>query len=163
MFAPPLAVFNNKDHAREEDIALGLVLSVECDRTPHDARRQLEDLLGPPTLVVRSGGVWVDDDGEAHDKLHLHWRLKEPARSRDDLAALKGARASAARLVGADSTNNPINHPIRWPGSWHRKKEPRLCSILAVDPDVEITLAAAIAALPPPPTITRQGHTLETG
>jgi hypothetical protein len=161
VFAPPLAVFNNKIHAREEDVLAGLVLSVECDRTPHDARRQLEDLLGPTTLAVRSGGVWIDDDGEAHDKLHLHWRLKEPAHSRDDLAALKGARASATRLVGGDPTNNPICHPIRWPGSWHRKKEPRLCSIVTVEPDVEITLAAAIAALPVPPAETRQGHTVE--
>jgi hypothetical protein len=32
VFAPPLAVFNNKDHAREEDVLAGLVLSVECDR-----------------------------------------------------------------------------------------------------------------------------------
>ena len=62
---------------------------------------------------------------------------------------------------GATSTNNPICHPIRWPGSWHRKKEPRLCSTVAVEPDVEIALAAAVAALPAPPTETRQGRTVE--
>ena len=161
VFSPPTCVFVGNEHAREEDVFAGLVLSVECDRTPHDARRQLEDLLGPPTAVIRSGGLWVDADGEVHDKLHLHWRLAQPARGADDLTALKSARASATRLVNGDSTNDPVNHPIRWPGSWHRKKEPRLCSILAVDPDIEITLAAAIAALPAPPTETRQGHTVE--
>jgi hypothetical protein len=159
VFAPPLAVFNNKDQARGEDVLTGLVLSVECDRTPHAARRQLEDLLGPCTVVVRSGGVWIDDDGELHDKLHLHWRLVQPASSPDDLAALKAVRASAARLVGGDSTNNTICHPIRWPGSWHRKAAPRLCEIISRNPDIEITLAAATTALPTLPA--RQGHTVE--
>ena len=153
VFCPPLCVFSNKDHAGEADVLAGLVLSVECDRGAHDARRQLEDLLGPATVVVRSGGQWIDEDGEVHDRLHLHWRLAEAARGKDDLAALKAARESAARLVGADGSNNPVCHPIRWPGSWHRKKEPRLCSILAVEPDREIALAAAVAALPPPPNI----------
>jgi hypothetical protein len=161
VFAPPLCVFGNQDHAREQDVLAGLALSVECDRNPHEGRRQLEDLLGPATVVVRSGGEWVDDGGEVHDKLHLHWRLAQPARTADDLTALKGARTSAARLVNADGTNNPVNHRIRWPGSWHRKKEPRLCSIVAADPDVEITLAAAIAALPAPLSQIRQGHSVE--
>jgi hypothetical protein len=160
VFCPPTCVFGNKDNAREQDVLAGLVLSVECDRSPHNARRQLEDLLGLPTVVVRSGGQWIDDDGEVHDKLHLHWRLAQPARSPEDLIALKNARMSAARLVGGDESNNPICHPIRWPGSWHRKKGPRLCTIVAVEPDVEITLAAAIAALPAV-TVTPQAHTVE--
>ena len=48
VFAPPLAVFNNNKTAGEEDMLAGLVLSVECDRTPHDARRELEALLDRP-------------------------------------------------------------------------------------------------------------------
>ena len=156
VFCPPTCVFNNAKYAREENVLAGLVLSVECDRTPHDARRQLEDLLGPATIVVRSGGIWIDEDGEVHDELHLHWRLAQPACSKEELAALRGARESATRLVDADGTNNPICHPIRWPGSWHRKKEPRLCSIVTAEPDVEIKLVEAIAALPPPPAVTQQ-------
>jgi hypothetical protein len=66
-------------------------------------------------------------------------------------------RSSAARLVGGDTSNNPIVHPIRWPGSWHRKATPRLCEIIIAEPDVEIALTDAIAALPPP----RQAHTTE--
>jgi hypothetical protein len=161
VFCPPLCVFGNQNRAREEDVIAGLLLSIECDSAPHAARRQLEELLGPATVVVRSGGHWIDDEGAAHDKLHLHWRLAQPARTPDERIALKGARASAARLVGGDGTNNPICHPIRWPGSWHRKKQPRLCTIVAVEPDVEIKLAAAIAALPPPTTASHQGHTVE--
>jgi hypothetical protein len=51
-------------------------------------------------------------------------------------------------LVGADPTNKTVVHPLRWPGSWHRKAEPpRLCRIERCDPDVEIDLDEALAAL----------------
>jgi hypothetical protein len=96
--------------------------------------------------VVRSGGRWTNGNGEADDKLHLHWRLVQPARDRD-LAELKQVRDLAARLVGGDPSNKPVCHPIRWPGSWHRKAEPRLCEIEALNADREIDLDAAFAAL----------------
>src|SRR5262245_33875920 len=80
VFCPPIATFVNGERAREADIAAGLALSVELDQHPHEARRTLEDLLGPATLVVRSGGVWRDpDSGDVGDKLHVHWRLAVPA------------------------------------------------------------------------------------
>jgi hypothetical protein len=159
VFAPPLCVFNNIEHARKADMLAGLVLSVELDQNPHEACRALEERLGAATCLVRSGGQWIDADGEAHDKLHYHLRLAQPARSADDLKALEGARISATQLVNADASNNPVSHPIRWPGSWHRKAAPRLCEIIAVNPDVEIALADAVAALPPPPAVTRQAYT----
>lgn len=55
VFCPPLAVFKNKDKAGERDIASGLALSVECDDHPQQARARLEELLGPATVVVKSG------------------------------------------------------------------------------------------------------------
>src|SRR5262245_48250197 len=60
VFCPPLAVFANKDHAREQDLLEGLALSVECDQHPREAREILERLLGPATVVVRSGGCWCN-------------------------------------------------------------------------------------------------------
>jgi hypothetical protein len=144
-FAPPLATFTNKARAREQDLAEGLTISVECDENPHQARATLEELIGPATVVVKSGGSWING-GDAEDKLHLHWRLNKPA-ALGDLAKLKQARELAAAIVGADPTTAPINHPLRWPGSWHRKAEPRLCRIAAVDPDREIDLDAALDAL----------------
>ena len=42
VFCPPLAVFNGRDRAREQDIAQGLVLSAECDQRPQDARARLK-------------------------------------------------------------------------------------------------------------------------
>ena len=78
VFCPPLAVFSSKDHAREQDLLEGLALAVELDEHPQQARTTLENLLGPATIVVRSGGRWLDA-GHPEDKLHLHWRLKMPA------------------------------------------------------------------------------------
>jgi hypothetical protein len=147
VFCPPLAVFSNNKYAREIDIVLGPVLSVECDRHPQQAIAKLESLLGPPTIVVASGGKWIDPQtGEIQDKLHLHWRLRSAARG-GDLPKLKQARDLAARIVGGDPSNKSVVHPIRWPGSWHRKGEPTLCTIKAANPDQEIDLETALTAL----------------
>jgi hypothetical protein len=149
VFCPPLATFGNDKTATEQDVSEGLTVTVECDECPAAARAKLEAILGPATVVIRSGGIWNDGNGGAQDKLHLHWRLTQPARGRDDLVKLKRVREICARLVGADPTSIPISHPIRWPGSWHRKAQPRLTEIVACDADVEIELAAALAKLEP--------------
>jgi hypothetical protein len=115
VFCPPVAVFKTKDKAREQDIASGLALSVEYDDHPQQARAQLEQLLGPATVVVNSGGRWINGNG-AEDKLHLHWRLAHPAQSGDDLAKLKQARVLATRIVGGDPSNKPVCHPISLAG-----------------------------------------------
>ena len=148
VFCPPIAVFANKDRAREQDLLRGLVLSVECDERPQEARDKLEQLLGPATVVVASGGDWIDPEtGEVQPKLHLHWRLDQPVENKAALADLKTARDIAARLVGGDPSNKPVCHPIRWPGSWHRKGQPKLCRIVACNPEREIKLTDALAAL----------------
>src|SRR5215467_14144583 len=79
VFCPPLATFRNGRSATESDIVEGPVLSVECDARPEEARAELEAALGPATIVVCSGGQWTDASGARHNKLHLHWRLSEPA------------------------------------------------------------------------------------
>ena len=104
-------------------------------------------MLGPATLVVASGGQWKDPTtGEVQPKFHLHWRLARTAKC-EDLKLLKEARKLAAVLVGADPTNVPAVHPIRWPGSWHHKGEPVLCSIDTAYPDREIDLVNALKIL----------------
>jgi hypothetical protein len=149
VFCPPLATFSNKGSAREGDIAEGFTLSVECDENPAAARATLEPLLGPVTIAVRSGGIW-QSNGVAYDKMHLHWRLAKPATGAV-LAKLKRAREIACNLVGADPTTAPICHPLRWPGSWHRKATPRPCEIIfdASDFDREIDLDEALKKLEP--------------
>lgn len=164
VFAPPLATFSSLKNATEADLANGLCLSVELDQTPTAARLKLESLLGPATVVVSSGGEWLEaETGELHDKLHLHWRLNEPTRMRADHLRLKEARAMAAELVGGDRSNKPIVHPIRWPGSWHRKGTPRLARIVTLT-DVELDLSEslerlqeAVAVLPRPAAATSNG------
>jgi hypothetical protein len=147
VFCPPLATFHSNNGATEADLEEGLALSVECDTYPQQARARLEQILGPATAIVRSGGIWTDPQtSEQADKLHVHWRLAEPATGKA-LRLLKQARAAATRLAGGDPTNVPIVHPIRWPGSWHRKAAPRLCEITTVNPDHEIVLELALDAL----------------
>ena len=142
----PLATFTRRT-AKTNDLAAGLALTVECDSRAAEAKRVLEAVLGPPSLTVASGGVWTNPDtGACEDKLHLHWALREPAYSPEDQAALAKLRSLACELVGADATSKAIVHPLRLPGSVHRKKEPRLCRILESS-DLRIDLHEALAEL----------------
>jgi hypothetical protein len=148
VFCPPIATFTSTKRAREIDLANGLALSVECDSYPQRARSLLERLLGPATVVVASGGIWMEPvSQEPHEKLHLHWRLAEPTSDAEEHARLKRARILATRLVGGDATNVPAVHPIRWPGSWHRKSTPRLARIVAIDVARELQLTDALEQL----------------
>jgi hypothetical protein len=147
VFCPPLATFDNRAKADERSLANGLALSVELDADPERARKRLEFLIGPATVVVASGGIWDSPEGEPQPKLHVHWRLREPTRTPEAHARLKKARAMATALVGGDASNKPVVHPIRWPGSVHRKGDPTLCQILAINPDAEIDLQDALSIL----------------
>ena len=61
----------------------------------------LQAMIGSPTMVVASGGLWVDaDTGELHDKLHVHYRLAEPTQTPQEHERLKRARSLACDLVG---------------------------------------------------------------
>src|SRR5713101_4681379 len=139
VFSAPIATFANR-RAREQDVAQGLALTVECDQHPREAQTKLEQILGPATVVVTSGGKWTNGDGQVEDKLHLHWRLGHPADDKAALQKFKRARGIASRIVGADPSGKSVVHPFRWPGSWHRKAEPILCRIEALDADREIDL-----------------------
>ncbi len=72
--------------------------------------------------------------------MHLHWVLNEPTRTPEDHARLKLARKLAALLTGGDPTACPLVHPLRWPGSWHRKGQPRLSYIVEENEAAEIDL-----------------------
>jgi hypothetical protein len=148
VFCPPLAIFLYPDNAKQSNLLAGLALSVECDEHARNAVATLEQLLGPATAVVRSGGAWTDPEtGQVEDKLHIHFRITGSARGPEALTKLKRARELATAIVGGDPTNVPIVHCIRWPGSYHRKDEPKLCAFEALNPDAEIALDSALAAL----------------
>jgi hypothetical protein len=150
VFAPPVATFRTAAGSRESDIANGLTITVDLDANPSTGLRKLEAVLGPATLVVQSGGRWIDPDtGKIEPKLHVHWRLKHPTRSPDEHAVLKDARSRAKVQAQADGSAVPISHPLRWAGSWHRKAEPVLACIVddGYRPETEIDLHDAVALL----------------
>jgi P4 family phage/plasmid primase-like protien len=147
VFCPPVTTFTDRVRATKLHMAEGIALSVDCDQAPEQAVARLVNLLGVPTIVVRSGGIWTDVDGIKHDKLHLHWRLSETTRALDDHRRLEELRRLATIYVGADASNVPSVHPLRWPGSWHRKGEPRLCSIREINESAEIELSDALDTL----------------
>ena len=150
VFCPPVATFAKPRKADEAHLVDGLALSVDVDTAdPRAARATLEGLLGPATCVVATGGLWTDPStGEVAERLHLHWRLSTPTRSAEEHKRLKMLRAQAAALVGADASGKPIVHPLRWPGSVHRKGEPRPVRIIGGDAEAELSLDELAARLP---------------
>jgi hypothetical protein len=150
VFAPPVATLTNAKHATEADLAQGLVISVELDERPTQALQALVTTLGIPTVIMASGGTWTDPvTGEVQDKLHVHYRLREPTREPAAHAKLKHARRLAVRLVGADPTTITTVHPLRWAGSWHLKdpKNLKLARVGGGDPEAEIDLDEALRLL----------------
>src|SRR5260370_4687141 len=139
VFCPPIATFRTERNAKGVNLACGLVLTVECDEAVKAARERLVRILGPVTIAVASGGEWTDPDtGEVSDKEHLHWRLNEPTRDAAAHGLLKEARQLAAEIVRGDgSAANPV-HPLRWPGSWHRKGAPRLRRLCSFNDPAQI-------------------------
>jgi hypothetical protein len=59
VFAPPVAVFRQEAdwRAREEDLLEVPVLSLELDQSPRAGLADLEYLIGPANMVIKSGGV----------------------------------------------------------------------------------------------------------
>lgn len=148
VFCPPVVTFQSADNAKSENVREGLALSVDCDTTPSAARGKLESILGPASVVVASGGNWIDPGtGEVEEKLHLHWRLAKPTQVAEEHQQLRLAREMASRLAETDATNIPLVHPIRWPGSVHRKGGPRLCRIVQFDAEREIDLEDTLERL----------------
>lgn len=148
VFAPPVAIFGDSINekgfrfAGESNVVCAPAIAVELDARPQASLDKLVAVLGQPTLIIASGGVW-----QGEPKLHAYWRLGEPATSPNAMQALKTARKIATKLVDGDGTAIALSHPMRWPGSWHTKGEPVLCKIVGGDPDREIKLQWALEAL----------------
>jgi hypothetical protein len=148
VFCPPICTFKTAKGAKLTDLAEGLALSVECDEKAEAARIKLTTLLDEPTIVVASGGQWLNPEtNQPEPKLHLHWRLRTPTRTKEEHRKLYAARRAATQLVGGDASNNSIVHPMRWPGTWHCKGEPRLARIVGGDPEKEIDLDEVLQKL----------------
>jgi hypothetical protein len=125
--------------------------TVVVDLDAGDVAAKLDHLihhLGQPTLIVESGGR----TSEGLDKLHVWWRLTEPAEG-EDLAQLCRLRGDIAVKVGGDTHFRSAHQPIRVAGTvYHKSGFRRLVTIRAHEPRIELDLrelAEAVEAMPP--------------
>jgi P4 family phage/plasmid primase-like protien len=135
--------------ARAEHVVQMQTVLVDLDHGDIAAKREHLLLhLGAPSLEVASGGVTA----EGQCKLHLYWRLTEPAEG-PDLATVCRLRHAIAVKVGGDPAFRSAHQPIRVAGTVHGKGTPRLVKVLASGgPDRDLTdLAEAVVAMPPMP------------
>jgi hypothetical protein len=151
VFAPAIATFNNPRRARRADLQNGLAIVIELDAgdTPA-AVRSIEAIIGPATLVVLSGGLWLHPEtGEPFDKRHAYWRLSEPTTEQAEHDLLELANHHAALVAGADPTGAAICHCFRWPGSVHTKDpaHPVACTIERINDKAEVNLSEAAERL----------------
>ena len=142
----PMAL-DGRGRARAGSLGATAVIVIDLDEGDIAAKRaHLTKHLGAPSLVVASGGV----TGSGEAKLHLYWRLADPAFAAD-LDRVRSARETAARKVGADPSLARVQQPIRLPGSVHCKQGGRRPVRIVADSgeayDLE-TLAEAACAMP---------------
>ena len=141
------ATLSEPGRATASNIAQTAVLPVDLDTGDIAAKcDHLIRHLGPPTLIVASGGI--TEAGE--DRLHLYWRLTEAACG-DDLARVSHLRKEIARKVGGDPAFASLHQPIRVAGSVNLKiGHPALARITGGserDHDLE-EIALAVDAMP---------------
>ncbi len=103
--------------ARAADVLQMQAVVVDLDAGDIPAKLAISSShLGPPTLLVESGGR--TPEGAA--KLHAWWQLTEPATG-EDLARLCRLRGEIALKVGGDPHFRSAHQPIRVPGSVYHK------------------------------------------
>ena len=141
------ATFKTGDKATEPNVANGLAISVDLDKWPRQGYRDITKVLGPATLVLKSGGIFVGPDGKKECKRHAYWRLSQPTRTRLEHGKLNEALKLATEIAGGDATNTNFVHPLRCAGSVHRKGKPKLAKIIECNLDVELDLARALKKL----------------
>lgn len=131
--------------ARAEHVLQMQALIVDLDKGDIAAKRaQLMRHLGPATLTVQSGGRTA----EGAAKLHLWWKLTEPAEG-DDIARLCRLRSALARKVGGDDSFGSAHQPVRVPGTVHGKyglrSQVRIIDHQAIEVDLAEFESRAIA------------------
>jgi hypothetical protein len=134
--------------ARAEDVVQMQTIVVDLDDGDISAKcRHLVAHLGAPTLLVESGGRTA----EGQQKLHVWWRLTEPATG-EDLDAVCRLRGEVARKIGGDLHFRSAHQPIRVAGSVYQKGgSRRAVAIRDHRPHVEVDLrefARTVADMP---------------
>ncbi|WP_424931915.1 AAA family ATPase [Amaricoccus macauensis] len=142
--------------ARAADVGQMQTIVVDLDTGDIAAKRtHLERHLGPPSMVVESGGVTQDGQRKAH----VWWRLTEPAEG-SDLARVCRLRGDIAAKVGGDLHFRSAHQPIRVAGSVYYKNALKtLVRIVALNQTREFDLdefAEAVTDMPPAPGVSLQ-------
>ena len=103
--------------AKATDITQTQVILVDLDCGNTEAKLEhLSNHMGKPTAVIESGGTTP----EGLAKLHLYWRLSEPAEG-DDIAVACRIRHQIAIKAGGDIHFQSAHQPIRVAGSVYHK------------------------------------------
>lgn len=143
------------EHGRAKSADIRQMQTVVVDLDAGDIAAKLDHLLrhlGEPTLIVESGGRTP----EGLDKLHVWWRLTEPAEG-EDIGVLCRLRGDIAVKVGGDTHFRSAHQPIRVAGSiYHKGGCKRLVAIRRHSPTLEVDLrdfAEAVDAMPPLPGV----------
>jgi len=135
--------------AKAADILQMQTVVVDIDTGDIAAKRaHLERHLGPPTMVVESGGITP----EGQRKAHVWWKLTEPVEG-SDITRLTRMRGDIAAKVGGDMHFRSAHQPIRVAGSVYYKNNLKTqVQIVEFNPDRERDLAEfieAVADMPP--------------
>jgi hypothetical protein len=139
--------------AKAADILQMQTVVVDIDTGDIAAKRaHLERHLGPPTMVVESGGITP----EGQHKAHVWWKLTEPVEG-SDITRLTRLRGDIAAKVGGDMHFRSAHQPIRVAGSVYYKNNLKTqVQIVEFNPDRERDLAEfieAVADMPPAPGV----------
>jgi hypothetical protein len=123
--------------AKAEEVIQMQTVVVDLDDGDIAAKYEhLVDHLGLPTLVVESGGRTK----EGQPKLHVWWKLTEPATD-EDIQTVCRLRADIARKIGGDWHFRSAHQPIRVAGSvYHKGGFRRAVTIRLHNPHVEVDL-----------------------
>ena len=139
--------------AKAADILQMQTVVVDIDTGDIAAKRaHLERHLGPPTMVVESGGITP----EGQRKAHVWWKLTEPAEG-TDIARVTRLRGDIAAKVGGDMHFRSAHQPIRVAGSVYYKNSLKTqVQIVALNAEHERDLGEfieAVADMPPAPGV----------
>ncbi|MTH96367.1 AAA family ATPase [Roseibium sp. RKSG952] len=149
--------------AKAEDILRMQTIVTDLDTGDIAAKRaHLERHLGPPTMVVESGGVTP----QGQNKLHIWWKLNEPAED-TDIKLLCRLRGDIAAKAGGDMHFRSAHQPIRIAGSVYYKNNLKtLVRIVELNAHLEHDLAEfaeAVTGMPPAPGISLTPDFLKHG
>lgn len=126
----------------------GLAIVLDMDIHPRQSLSRIREILGPPTLVIRTGTKATFPAGcEPEDRLLVHWRLAQPAMPGDHQELEECSHLACAQTGMGGGCMAPIGAYARWPGTLNRREPGCLASIGEINPEAEVTLSEVSQAL----------------